>query len=231
MSFGKTVTRCILAVSALVVAGAFISVYAPVRQAADSTEEEDVPYIPFGERYIQAEYRISPYDSLIRAWSDSVQLDWRFVSAIIYHESHFRHDAVSRRGATGLMQMMPGTAELFGADSLLDASQSVMAGARYLRSLYNRYGKVAADEGERKKLTLAAYNAGGTRVTDLINYTRYRGLDPGYWDNIVSVIPEMSSDSILALDTVKLGKFKGVETMEYVEAVMARYEKFKRIAP
>lgn len=226
MKFEKAVNVAVLAIAAVLAAGAFLSTC-----IEREIEEEQEAYIPFGERYLQKEYKISPYDSLIRAWSDSSALDWRFVSAIIYHESHFKHDAVSSRGATGLMQMMPSTARLFGADSLLDASQSVMAGTRYIRSLYNRYASVAANESERKKLTLAAYNAGDARVTDLINYTRYRGKDPGYWENIVSLIPEMRSDSILVVDTVKLGKFKGVETIGFVEAVMARYDRFRRIAP
>ncbi|NLZ50177.1 MAG: transglycosylase SLT domain-containing protein [Rikenellaceae bacterium] len=224
MKFEKTVKFAILALAALLSAGAFI---VPKKRI----EEKQERYIPFAERHRQKHYKISPYDSLIRAWSDSASLDWRFVSAIVYHESHFRHDAVSRRGAIGLMQMMPSTAAHYGADSLLDASQNVMAGTRYIKDLYRSYGKVAADETERKKLTLAAYNAGGGRVEDLINYTRYRGKDPSYWDNIVSVIPEMRADSILTLDTVKLGKFNGKETIEFVEGVMARYHKFKRIAP
>jgi membrane-bound lytic murein transglycosylase F len=224
MKFEKAVKIGVLALAALIAAGALLV-------PEMSVEEKMERYIPFGERHRQEHYKISPYDSLIMAWSDSVALDWRFVSAIIYHESHFRHDAVSRRGATGLMQMMPSTAAYYGADSLLDASQSVMAGTRYLKDLYKSYGKVAADETERQKLTLAAYNAGGGRVEDLINYTRYRGKDPSYWHNIVSVIPEMRADSILTVDTVKLGKFNGKETIEFVEAVMARYQKFKRIAP
>ena len=226
MKLVKTIKTAVLCLAGAICIGAFAT-YEAEREIVQAQEI----YIPFAERYLQKEYKISPYDSLIKVWSDSAALDWRFVSAVIYHESRFKHDAVSKRGATGLMQMMPSTAEYFGADSLLDASESVMAGTRYLRSLYNRYGSVAADEKERMKLTLAAYNAGGGRVKDLINYARYRGKDPGYWENIVSVIPEMSADSILFVDTVKLGKFKGVETIAYVKAVMARYEKFKRIAP
>ena len=188
-------------------------------------------YIPFGERDRQEHYLISPYDSLIKVWSDSAGLDWRLVSAIIYHESHFKHDAVSRRGAAGLMQMMPSTARAFGADSLMDPSQSVMAGTRYLKSLHYRYRGVAANPMEQNKMMLAAYNAGGGRMTDLINYARWRGVDPGYWDNIEALIPEFRGDSILLVDTVKLGKFQGFETIEYVKAVMARYGHYQRIAP
>lgn len=226
MSFEKRITRTVLSLAFLLMAGAF---FAPMAEKSPVKHTAKERYIPLAERYKQTHYTISPYDSLIRAWSDSSALDWRFVSAIVYHESHFRHDAISHRGAVGLMQMMPSTAAYYGVDSLLDASQNVMAGTRYLKDLYKSYGRIAANETERHKLTLAAYNAGGGRVRDLINYTRFRGKDPGYWENILSIMPDMRSDSILVVDTVKLGKFNGTETIEYVDAVMARYAKFQKL--
>ena len=225
MNFTDSFKRAFVAFLAIVAAAAFASV-----AIFESYPEED-RYIPFGERDRQAHYRISPYDSLIKVWSDSAGLDWRLVSAVVYHESNFKHDAVSRRGATGLMQMMPSTAKAFGADSLMDPTQSVKAGTQYLRSLFQRYRGVAANEEEQQKMMLAAYNAGAGRMTDLINYTRWRGADPGYWDNIVASIPDFRCDSILMVDTVKLGKFHGQETIDYVKAVMARYGHYERIAP
>ena len=226
MDFVQAFRRTVVAALVLLAAGAVIT-YEIVKAEGPA----EARYIPFGERDRQEHYHISPYDSLIKVWSDSAGLDWRLVSAVVYHESHFKHDAVSRRGATGLMQMMPATAKAFGADSLLDPTQSVRAGTKYLQSLRYRYRGVAANPTEQDKLMLAAYNAGGARMTDLINYARWKGIDPGYWDNIVALIPEFRSDSILTVDTVKLGKFQGHETIEYVKSVMARYGHYRRIAP
>ena len=53
-------------------------------------------------------------------------------------------------------------------------------------------------------------------------------MDSSSWDNIVALIPEMSDDSILELDTIKFGKFKGVETIAYVDNVLSKYEQYKR---
>ena len=72
-------------------------------------------------------------------------------------ESNFDHQAVSEKGAMGLMQLMPGTAnDMYVADAW-DPHQNIKGGARYLRTLANQYqGDVI--------LTLAAYNAGPEAV-------------------------------------------------------------------
>ena len=177
-----------------------------------------------------ADYVISPYDSIIKVYSDSAGLDWRLVSAVVYHESKFDNDVRSSRGAAGLMQMMPETAEWLGAEDVTDPVEGVRVGTLYLKRLYNAYLRHTSDHEERLKFALAAYNAGVGRVRDCINYANYRGVDSSRWDNIVALIPEMSEDAILELDTIKFGKFKGVETIAYVGNVLDKYEQYKRRA-
>lgn len=77
--------------------------------------------------------------------------------AVIEKESGYRPCAVSRKGAQGLMQLMPETAALLGVDDVFDPRQNVQAGARFLKQLLRRY------EGN-VPLALAAYNAGPGRV-------------------------------------------------------------------
>ena len=175
-----------------------------------------------------ANYIISPYDSIIKIYSDSAGLDWRLVAAVIYHESKFDNDVRSHRGAAGLMQMMPETAEWLGADDITDPIEGVRVGTLYLKRLHNAYRGHTDDPVERLKFALAAYNAGVGRIQDCIKYAAIRGVDSSSWDNIVMLIPEMSDDSILKLDTIKFGKFKGTETITYVDNVMNKYEQYKR---
>jgi len=89
------------------------------------------------------------------------------VKGIVAVESHFKANAISSRGALGLMQLMPQTAQQFGIDPL-DPSQNIEAGTRYLRTLLDRY------RSYRNCLTrtIAAYNAGPGMVD------RYRGVPP-----------------------------------------------------
>ena len=81
------------------------------------------------------------------------------------------------------------------------------------------------------KFTLAAYNAGEGRIKDCRNFASSRGEDRNSWDTIVSLIPMMREDSILENEVVKLGKFKGHETIAYVDQIFSHYEAFCSICP
>lgn len=197
------------------------------RMRLPESEAEEVDTLPRG---MCANYVISPYDSLIKVYSDSVGLDWRLVAAVIYHESGFDNDVRSRRGAAGLMQMMPETAAWLGAEDITDPIEGVRVGTLYLKQLHHAYRGHTSDPEERLKFALAAYNAGQGRIRDCINYAKIRGVDSSSWDSIVAIIPDMSDDAILELDTIKFGKFKGVETIAYVDNVMSKYEQYKRRA-
>lgn len=174
---------------------------------------------------------ISPYDDIIKFHADSLGWDWRFLAAVVYQESRFHIEARSHRGASGLMQMMPRTAAAFGVDDPLDPEQNICAGARLLDTLMKRYDDVAANDEECFKFALAAYNAGGARVDDIIRLAEYRGADTGYWSNVADIIPEMADESVLDTGVVSQGTFRGLETLTYVDRVLAVYERFKKICP
>ena len=67
-------------------------------------------------------FRISPYDSLFKAYADTVGWDWKMLAAVAYVESKFDTAAVSGVGARGLMQMMPQTARAMGIPEGLESN-------------------------------------------------------------------------------------------------------------
>jgi soluble lytic murein transglycosylase-like protein len=101
--------------------------------------------------------RAAQYDLIIEKAAAHYSVEPNLLRAVIVVESGFNPRAVSKKGAMGLMQLMPATARQYGAENAYDPKQNVHAGARYLRSLLDRYG---AD----LKLVLAAYNAGEDAV-------------------------------------------------------------------
>ena len=175
---------------------------------------------------------ISPYDSLVQAGSKRLGWDWRLLSAVVYQESQFHIELRSRRGAEGLMQMMPVTAEKMGVTDLFNPEKNIEAGTKYLLRLQNMFRESAANEEELMKFTLAAYNAGEGRLWDCINYAAAVGADATTWEGLLSAIPEMRDQATVQVDSIlKLGTFQGVETIAYVEKVLGLYEDFKIIRP
>ena len=175
---------------------------------------------------------ISPYDSLIRVHADSLGWDWHLLAAVIYQESRFHIEVRSKRGAQGLMQMMPRTAQKYGVTDPLDPEMNISAGAQLLGNLIRRYYNVGDNMTERYKYALAAYNAGIGRIDDCISLARFLDVDPSYWDNIIArVLPLMRDEAVMQTGAVKLGPFKGSETSYYVENTISVYQQFCRICP
>jgi soluble lytic murein transglycosylase-like protein len=96
-------------------------------------------------------------DSLINRIASEVSISPQLLHAVIAAESGYDSRAVSPKGAQGLMQLMPATAQRFGVQDPFDPEQNVRAGATFLRSLLDAF---AGDT----RLALAAYNAGESAV-------------------------------------------------------------------
>ncbi len=172
---------------------------------------------------------LSPYDELIREYAGDLGWDWRMLAAVVYQESRFSINSQSHRGAQGLMQVMPKTAEYYDVHDLLNPEENIKAGTRHLKRLQKLYAKTEMTPEERIKFTLAAYNAGEGRIKDLRNFAESRQIDNNTWEEVVSLIPLMREDSILEEESVKLGKFRGDETIAYVDNIMSIYDAFCQI--
>lgn len=101
--------------------------------------------------------RTSSYDEHIRIAAERHGLPVSLLKAVMAVESNFNPHAVSEKGASGLMQLMPGTAHDMCVGDIFDPAQNIDGGARYLRYLHDQFGN------DLEKV-LAAYNAGPEAV-------------------------------------------------------------------
>jgi soluble lytic murein transglycosylase-like protein len=115
---------------------------------------------------VQAESgSIGRFDGLIESIAKEHGLESLLIHSIIRTESNYDPNAVSSKGAVGLMQLMPETAEKYGVRDLYDPKQNILGGVKYLKDLISSFGR-------KTDYVLAAYNAGHNAII------KYRGIPP-----------------------------------------------------
>lgn len=100
---------------------------------------------------------VNRYNEIIKAKSEKYSIPVRLIKSVIKQESNFNEKAVSRKGAKGLMQLMPQTAKLMGVNNIFNPEENIEGGVKYLRMMLNQF------DGDVEK-ALAAYNAGPKAV-------------------------------------------------------------------
>ncbi len=174
---------------------------------------------------------ISAYDALFMEVGEREGVDWRLLSAIAYEESGFTVDAVSGRGAMGIMQIMPITAAEFGIDSLtFDPEVNVMLAARLLKRL-DRMVRFDddTDEEDRLKIKLAAYNCGVGRVMNAMELLHGNGEQCCSWERVKECLMEMADSEFVVANNINTGCFRRYrQTLDYVDNVYERYEIYRR---
>ncbi len=104
-------------------------------------------------------------DEIVETFAQKYNIDGDFIKAMIKQESGFNPNATSKKGAMGLMQLMPSTAKSLGVNDAYNPWENIEGGVKYIKGLMDRFNN---DE----KLALAAYNAGPNAVK------RYGGIPP-----------------------------------------------------
>ncbi|MGA6927350.1 MAG: lytic transglycosylase domain-containing protein [Desulfosarcina sp.] len=107
----------------------------------------------------------TPFHGIITQVAGRYEVDPHLIRAIIFAESGYNPRAKSKKGARGLMQLMPSTAKALGVQDIFDPEENIDGGVRYFRSLLDRF------DGD-VQLALAAYNAGSRHVRN------YEGIPP-----------------------------------------------------
>lgn len=153
--------------------------------------------VPSDSYLVERRAAPSPFDPLIETEARAEGVDAALVKSVILVESNFNPKAVSRKGARGLMQLMPVAARRFGVSDRFDAEQSIRGGVRYLATLLALFkGDVA--------LAVAGYNAGENAVA------RHAGVPP-YAETREYVRRVLVAHRGVAVPAIG-GSFRGVPT-------------------
>ena len=170
---------------------------------------------------------ISRYDGLFAKYSQKIRWDWRLLAALIYQESKFKIGVSSSRGAIGLMQIKESVAKSYGIEDIYDPEENIKAGTRHLLRLQRMYEKMGADSLNAPLIAIATYNCGEGRMEDIMNLAKSIGRNHLVWDTLATVIPLLQKRDYYMDTVVKLGKFKGTETLKYMEQINERYLYYK----
>lgn len=167
---------------------------------------------------------ISPYDDLIRAVADSMNLDWLMLAAIASQESKFNPNSKSWAGAVGLMQIMPEFSEVEYQD-LYVPEMNIREGARIIKEHLQHYSYL--DSLNQWAFALATYNSGMGHVADARRLVIDQNKNPNEWENLSSALLKLMQRKYY--QNARYGFARGIETVQYVNEILNRYKTYETI--
>ena len=178
--------------------------------------------------------KISKFDPLMKRIGEESGHDWRFMSAIAYCESRFTEGLVSKRGAAGLMQVMPVVARHFKVpvSHIYNTETNVRLACRLL-SEFEKMLRIpeSTPEHDRLSIILASYNAGLGHVQDARRLAKADGANPNSWAVVSNYLKLKANPDYYTRSEVKAGRFSGSrETLGFVELAMSKYSHYCEIS-
>ena len=162
------------------------------------------------------------YIHLFREAGKRHGIDWRFLAAQAYQESHWNPKAKSPTGVRGMMMLTKPTALQLNITDRLDANQSINGGARYMVQQIKHAPKRVKGINERMKFALASYNVGRGHIYDAIGLGKKLKKDPYLWLNMKTLLPLLSQRHYFK--DLKYGYARGQEPVDYVRRITNYYD-------
>jgi membrane-bound lytic murein transglycosylase F len=176
--------------------------------------------------------KLSVYDDVIKEVAAPYLWDWRLISSIIFQESNFDPLAQSIMGATGLMQLMPITVEIYNVKDPTKPRENIKGGIAYLTYLDEIFEPIISDKIERLKFVLASYNIGVGHVMDARRLAMKYNRNPSVWkDNVDYFLMKKSVPSFYNDPVVKWGYCRGEESLNFVSVILDHYHHYLNILP
>lgn len=167
---------------------------------------------------------ISPYDDMIKAVADSMELNWLLLTAMIAQESSFNPESKSWAGAVGLMQVMPRFVNV-EYDDLYDPQINIKEGARILKEHMMHYSYM--DSTNQLEMALATYNVGQGHMADARRLAIDQNKDPNQWENVADALLKLMQRRYY--QNARFGFARGIEPVQYVKEIMNRYRTYEAV--
>lgn len=164
--------------------------------------------------------RLPQWESYFRSSADEFKLDWLFLAAMSYQESHWNPDAKSFTGVRGLMMLTRNTAKALGVKDRTDPQESIYGGAKYFIQRFESLPE-RIQNPDRLWMALAAYNVGLGHLEDARKITEQQGGNPDLWSDVKQRLPLLSKKKYYK--HTRHGYARGYEPVRYVENIRNYY--------
>lgn len=166
------------------------------------------------------EKRLPKLQGLIEQVAIEFDMDWRFIAAMSYQESHWKPSATSPTGVRGLMMLTKTTAKEMDISDREDPLQSLRGGSRYYKKMLSRLPSsiIASD---RRWFALAAYNVGMGHLRDARTLTKKAGKNPDLWSDVAQHLPLLRQRQWY--EKTAYGYARGDEPVQYVKNIRSYY--------
>jgi len=160
--------------------------------------------------------RLPKYEGLFKKAGNKNNIQWELLAAQAYQESHWDPKAKSPTGVRGIMMLTENTAKSLGVSNRMDAAESILGGAKYLKRL-ERIVPDEFKEDDKIYYSLAAYNVGMGHMKDARKLAEKLGFDTTTWKGLKKVLPLLSNKKYYK--TLEYGYARGTEPVRYINRI------------
>lgn len=173
--------------------------------------------------------KLTPYDKILKKYGKVYEIDWRLVAALIYNESKFNVNAISSKGAFGIIQIMPQTADIYGISSQSSIDEQIKISFKILNNYKITLKQFFNNEKDLYKAMIASYNLGLGHILDAINLANKYDGEIYNWEQVSRWLLNKAQKKYYSDPVVRNGYCNGRLTVYFVNIVFDTYENYVQL--